>query len=301
MLMSAADYRERCAAAARASSSTAARGKRGRRAAAGARHRRRRRHLRFRAAARARRADDGAAGHERQDRQPHAAHRRDVARTCSTSSRRCGCVCREIGLRPALSHPRRAQRHLPGDASAPMPAHGTDYHQRFLAYLHEVQDEDLTLGVAMTDAKGDRSKRPGAQANPRRLRAHQGAAARTASSSAAPRRSSPARPTCTSSWSCRAARMTPEDADFAVCCAVPVDAEGVTIVARPAGRPGEAAAKFSAKYGQSTGVVQFDDVFVPWDRVFLAGETRKPASSPPPTPRTIAIPASARAPASATC
>lgn len=68
---------------------------------------------------------------------------------------------------------------------------------------------------------------------------------------------------------------TAEDADFAVCCAVPVDAEGVTIVARPAGRPGEAAAKFSAKYGQSTGVVMFDDVFVPHDRVFLAGEVEE--------------------------
>ncbi|MEQ9674957.1 MAG: 4-hydroxyphenylacetate 3-hydroxylase N-terminal domain-containing protein, partial [Roseovarius indicus] len=44
--------------------------------------------------------------------------------------------------------------------------HGTDYSQRFMAYLHEVQDRDLTLGVAMTDAKGDRSKRPGQQANP---------------------------------------------------------------------------------------------------------------------------------------
>jgi 4-hydroxybutyryl-CoA dehydratase/vinylacetyl-CoA-Delta-isomerase len=66
--------------------------------------------------------------------------------------------------------------------------------------------------------------------------------------------------------------MTAEDADFALCCAVPVDAPGVMIVARPAGRPGEAAAKFSARYGQSTGVVVFEDVFVPWDRVFLAGE-----------------------------
>jgi len=54
-----------------------------------------------------------------------------------------------------------------------------------------------------------------------------------------------------------------------------VDASGVTIVARPAGRPGEASAKFSAKYGQSVGVVIFDDVFVPHDRVFLAGETQE--------------------------
>src|SRR5512135_3459478 len=37
---------------------------------------------------------------------------------------------------------------------------GTDYHQRFVNYLHQVQDEDLTLGIAMTDAKGDRSLRP---------------------------------------------------------------------------------------------------------------------------------------------
>src|ERR1700754_3807965 len=27
--------------------------------------------------------------------------------------------------------------------------HGTDYSQRFLAYLHDIQDNDLTLGVAM--------------------------------------------------------------------------------------------------------------------------------------------------------
>jgi 4-hydroxybutyryl-CoA dehydratase/vinylacetyl-CoA-Delta-isomerase len=49
----------------------------------------------------------------------------------------------------------------------------------------------------------------------------------------------------------------------------------VTIIARPAGRPGEASAKFSAKYGQSVGVVIFDDVFVPHDRIFLAGETEE--------------------------
>ena len=48
--------------------------------------------------------------------------------------------------------------------------------------------------------------------------------------------------------------------------------QGVTIISRPAGRPGESAAKFSARYGQCTAVVQFDDVFVPWDRVFADGQ-----------------------------
>src|SRR3546814_18119979 len=75
--------------------------------------------------------------------------------------------------------------------------------------------------------------------------------------------------------------MNAEDADYAVCCAVPVDAPGITIAARPAGRPGENAAKFSARFGQSTGVVMFDDVFVPWAGVFMAGECPHP---PFPTP-----------------
>ncbi|MDQ0314465.1 4-hydroxyphenylacetate 3-hydroxylase family protein [Amorphus orientalis] len=152
--------------------------------------------------------------------------------------------------------------------------HGTDYHQRFLAYLHDVQDRDLTLGVAMTDAKGDRSKRPGQQANPdvyvrikeRRADGIVISGTKAIVTGAPYMHEFLVMP-------CRT--HAPEDSDYAVCCAVPIDADGVTIVARPAGRPGEAAAKFSARYGQSTGVVIFDDVFVPHDRVFLAGETEE--------------------------
>lgn len=152
--------------------------------------------------------------------------------------------------------------------------HGTDYSQRFLAYLHEVQDRDLTLGVAMTDAKGDRSKRPGQQVNPdvyvhikeRRKDGIVISGTKAIVTGAPYMHEFLVMP-------CRT--HTAEDAHFAVCCAVPCDAEGVTIIARPAGRPGEAAAKFSAKYGQSVGVVVFDDVFVPHERVFLAGEVEE--------------------------
>jgi 4-hydroxybutyryl-CoA dehydratase/vinylacetyl-CoA-Delta-isomerase len=56
---------------------------------------------------------------------------------------------------------------------------------------------------------------------------------------------------------------------------VPIDADGITIHATPAGRPGVKSAKFSSRFGQSTGVVVLDDVFVPWERVFLAGETEE--------------------------
>jgi 4-hydroxybutyryl-CoA dehydratase/vinylacetyl-CoA-Delta-isomerase len=70
--------------------------------------------------------------------------------------------------------------------------------------------------------------------------------------------------------------MTAADQDFAICCAVPIDAKGLTIVARAAGRPGEkvehGAPLFSRRYGQSTGVVIFDRVTVPWERVFYSGQ-----------------------------
>ncbi|MFM9881015.1 MAG: 4-hydroxyphenylacetate 3-hydroxylase N-terminal domain-containing protein, partial [Burkholderiaceae bacterium] len=74
-------------------------------------------------------------------------------------------VCQETGC---------AQRYLVHDAMNALgqvtaridDARGsTEHSARFLNYLHTIQDEDLTLGIAMTDAKGDRSRRPHEQAN----------------------------------------------------------------------------------------------------------------------------------------
>ncbi|MFW9875742.1 MAG: 4-hydroxyphenylacetate 3-hydroxylase family protein, partial [Candidatus Thorarchaeota archaeon] len=42
----------------------------------------------------------------------------------------------------------------------------TDYHDRFKKYWVEVQNQDLMVDGAMTDTKGDRSKRPNQQPNP---------------------------------------------------------------------------------------------------------------------------------------
>ncbi len=153
-------------------------------------------------------------------------------------------------------------------------AHGTDYHQRFLAYMHRVQDEDLTLGVAMTDAKGDRSKRPARQLNPD-VYVHIAERRKDGLVIRGTKAIVTGAPYMHELLVMPSRTMAKGEEAFAVCCAVPVDAEGLTIVARPAGRPGEAAAKFSGTYGQSTGVVILDDVFVPWERVFLAGETEE--------------------------
>ena len=184
-------------------------------------------------------------------------------------------VCQETGC---------AQRYLTHDAlnaigqvSARIDdARGTTENTaRFLNYLHRVQDQDLTLGIAMTDAKGDRSRRPHEQAN---VDSYVHVVERNAKGIVI----SGTKAIVTGApymhellvMPCR--NMGAEDADFAVCCAVPVDAPGLTIVARPAGRPGEKLehgdALFSRRYGQSTGVCIFDRVFVPWEQVFLAGE-----------------------------
>src|SRR5262245_50145342 len=74
-------------------------------------------------------------------------------------------VCQQTGC---------AQRYLAGDAFAAILSATnqmdaelqTDYGDRFSAYLERAWSEDLAIGIAMTDAKGDRSERPAAQANP---------------------------------------------------------------------------------------------------------------------------------------
>ena len=179
-------------------------------------------------------------------------------------------LCQETGC---------AQRYLAHDAFSALAQatarvdadKGTRYGERFTAYLHDFQDKDLSIGIAMTDAKGDRSKRPHEQANVDSYVhiVEKNGKGIVISGTKAIVTGAPYMHEFLV-MPCR--NMAEADAAFAVCCAVPCDADGITIVARPAGRPGEKAALFSHKYGQSTGVVVFDRVFVPWERVFLAGE-----------------------------
>ena len=184
-------------------------------------------------------------------------------------------MCQETGC---------AQRYLAHDglnaiaqvAARIDDAQGSAEHsQRFQAYLQTVQQRDLSLGIAMTDAKGDRSLKPHQQANPDTYvhEVSRNAKGVVISGTKAIVTGAPYMHELLV-MPCR--NMGANDAAFAVCCAVPIDAEGVTVVARPAGRPGDkvehGAALFSRRYGQSTGVVIFDNVFVPWERVFYAGQ-----------------------------
>ncbi|MCD6303227.1 MAG: 4-hydroxyphenylacetate 3-hydroxylase family protein [Anaerolineae bacterium] len=154
--------------------------------------------------------------------------------------------------------------------------HGTPYYQRFLKYLRYVQDEDLVCDAAMTDAKGDRRLRPAQQADPdmythvvrevdggiivRGAKLHQTGALNSHEIIVVPTRA-----------------MREGDRDYAVSFALPSDTKGIIYIY---GRqPGDTRKLEGATldignlyYGGHECLVVFDDVFVPWERVFMYRE-----------------------------
>ncbi len=155
--------------------------------------------------------------------------------------------------------------------------YGTNYHERFKAYLKLVQDNDWTVDGAMTDPKGDRGKSPSQQADPdlylrivekredgivvRGAKAHQTGSINSHEHLVMPTIS-----------------MREEDKAYAVSFAVPSDVEGLYMIY---GRQSCDTRKLeegadvdlgNAKFGGQEALVVFDDVFVPWDRVFMCEE-----------------------------
>jgi len=153
-------------------------------------------------------------------------------------------------------------------------AKGTGYHARVEAYVRRFQREQVMTAAAVTDVKGDRSKRPSEQDDPD-VYVHvvernddgivvRGAKAHTSGSVGAeeliviPTR----------------ALVDGED-DYAVSFAVPVDAPGLRMVARGLSMSHDAdevEVPISAHDDLVETLTIFDDVFVPYERVFLLGE-----------------------------
>jgi 4-hydroxybutyryl-CoA dehydratase/vinylacetyl-CoA-Delta-isomerase len=155
-------------------------------------------------------------------------------------------------------------------------ARGTDYHARFRRFLQRVQREDLMCAGAMTDVRGDRSLAPWNQADPdlyvhivaRRSDGIVIRGAKTHITGAANSHEILVMPTT---------GLPPEGADYAVTCAVPIDAPGLTLVfGRQTNdeRKEEAGIDCGSEFGNVGGesTLIFDDVFVPTERVFMAGE-----------------------------
>jgi 4-hydroxybutyryl-CoA dehydratase/vinylacetyl-CoA-Delta-isomerase len=156
-------------------------------------------------------------------------------------------------------------------------AHGTSYHVRFKNYLIYIQENDLVVDGAMTDPKGDRGKSQGAQADPdlfvrivekrddgivvRGAKAHQTGSINSHEHLIMPTQA-----------------VSEEDKKYAVSFAVPSDAEGLFMIY---GRQSCDTRKMekdadvdlgNKQFGGQEALVVFDDVFVPWDRVFMCEE-----------------------------
>lgn len=156
---------------------------------------------------------------------------------------------------------------------------GTDYLERFKKWLTYIQDENLMVVGAMTDPKGDRSKRPVDQPDPDQYvhvveRRDNGVVIRGAKihmTGAVNSHEILLMPTVA---------MDEHSKDYAITCAVPVDDPGVTMIfGRQAGddrrdkkeRIDVGKPSFGAVGGEA--VIVFDNVFVPTERVFMDGET----------------------------
>ncbi|MFH1092209.1 MAG: 4-hydroxyphenylacetate 3-hydroxylase family protein [Pseudomonadota bacterium] len=154
---------------------------------------------------------------------------------------------------------------------------GTSYHENFKKFLLHVQEHDLMSAGAMTDARGDRNLRPSQQKNPdtylhivdrgdegivvRGSKAHITGVINSHEIIVMPTRA-----------------LGEDDRDFAVSLAVPVNTKGLAYVF---GRQTNDTRRFdnpidsgNPKYGIVGGeaLILFEDVFVPWERVFMAGE-----------------------------
>ncbi|MBV8087396.1 MAG: gamma-aminobutyrate dehydratase [Chloroflexi bacterium] len=154
------------------------------------------------------------------------------------------------------------------------PSLSAEVNQRVRSFFERCRDHDLTMAVGQTDVKGDRSKGPSEQADPdlylrivdrradgivvRGAKVHTSMAVNSDELIVLPTRA-----------------MTEADQDYAVAFATPLNAPGLAMVASPfLGGEGKDPAEhpISARHKMVETLTMFDDVFVPWERVFLAGE-----------------------------
>ena len=155
--------------------------------------------------------------------------------------------------------------------------YGTDYHERFKKFLEFVQENDLVVDGAMTDPKGNRALAPHAQEDPDlflriKERRADGIVVRGAKCHQTG--------SINSHWHIimPTQAMREEDKDYAVSFACPSDAEGLYMIyGRQAcdTRKLEEGADVdlgNKQYGGQEALVVFDDVFIPNEYVFMAGE-----------------------------
>jgi len=155
---------------------------------------------------------------------------------------------------------------------------GTDYNKKFLEYLKMVQTKDLSVAGALTEPRGSRGKKTLAWKDPYLSlkivdRNDDGIVVRGAKIN------------ISGAFASHELVVLPQAAhyegeeDYAVAFATPTDAKGITYVCQYTPYSAERDMADDSEelgnplYGQrETSMVIFNDVFVPWDRVFHCGE-----------------------------
>ncbi len=151
----------------------------------------------------------------------------------------------------------------------------TSYNDNFIKFLKYMQKNDLTANAGVTDVKGDRSKGPGEQEDKdmylrvvekrddgiivRGAKAHQTGSLSSHEVIVLPTRA-----------------LREEDKDYALAFAIPTDTPGlIHVVGRSTldMREMEGCDVGNTRYSKYCPTLIFDNVFVPWDRVFMCGET----------------------------
>jgi aromatic ring hydroxylase len=160
-------------------------------------------------------------------------------------------------------------------ASAVDGKYGGEYERRVAEFYRYCRSNDLAVAVAQTDVKGDRALGPSAQADPdlyvriaernrdgivvRGAKAHTSVSTNANEIIVLPTRA-----------------MGEGDRDYAVSFALPADSPGLVLLASAYDSAGPQSSPIerpiSARHKMMETTTVFNDVFVPWDRVFLAGE-----------------------------
>ena len=147
----------------------------------------------------------------------------------------------------------------------------SEYHKNFLKWLEYFQNNDLVGCCAQTDVKGERLKRPAQQTDPdsylrvvekrkdgvvvRGCKVHISEASIADEIIVVPTRA-----------------LMPDEKEYAISFAVPADYDGVKQVVSVHNPRDRKKIQKSLNPGYTDSYVIFDDVFVPWERVFLCGE-----------------------------
>jgi 4-hydroxybutyryl-CoA dehydratase/vinylacetyl-CoA-Delta-isomerase len=158
--------------------------------------------------------------------------------------------------------------------------HGVDpvYVNRLQAYVDDAIRDDIRIAVCITDAKGNRSLAPAKQSDPDSYvhvvdRRSDGVVIRGAKLHIS------AASLCHDLLVMPTKSMKSGEESYAITCAVPVSAQGVSVINTTYHPKGDDVRHFpvSSRASIPDGFVVFDDVFVPDERIFLDGETSNAA------------------------